>query len=139
MIRVKKNLGYIKKTKDKHLLDVLHRDAIISYCKPFTANRGEFQKSNLVVPESFVPKALHSKHKAVMKARNELIAHMDISKQEAALEQYDMNGKPHFAYSVKGYEIVDFSELAEPIGKLATAVEKALLKACTELEGDLIL
>lgn len=135
MFRVKKNLEYLESTTDRHLRDVLCRDAIVSYCKPFTSNRGKYQKNKLVVPESFVPKALRSEHKALMNARNELIAHMDISKQSAKLERYDVNGAPHFAYSVKGYELVDFSDLVSHIGELASAVENALLNANTKLKS----
>lgn len=137
MIRVRKNVEYIKNTSDEFLLDVLRRDAILSYCRPFSANRGVFKKRNLAIQNSFVPKHLRAKHDALMVARNQLISHMDLSEQAAILERYEVDGKSHLAFSVKGYELVNFSILVEGIEALATSVEQSLLDASAKLESCL--
>lgn len=137
MLRVRKNAEYFKITTDTHLLDVLCRDAIVNYCKPFTANRGEFQKNGLAVPESFVPEVLRQQHRELIKIRNKLLAHIDLSVQAAKPELYEVNGENHFAFTVKGYELVDLSIWMTDLEKLASAVEKVLLNECARLESSL--
>jgi hypothetical protein len=128
MIRTKNNIARAAKLDDKQLVDVLCRDAIISYCRPFSHNNGKFIPRNLVVPESFIPRTLRARHKAILSARNDLIAHLDLSKQSAALG-------PDLSYSVKGYELMSFEDRMPELEELANAVEGSLLKASAELRS----
>jgi hypothetical protein len=116
MIRAKKNIARVAEISDKQLKDVLCRDAIISYCRPFANNKGKFIPTNLVLPESFVPRGLRSKHKSILALRNDLIAHLDLSKQSASLSN-------DLSYSVKGYELMRFEDRMPELEALATAVE----------------
>ncbi len=44
MERVEQSLSLLGKTDDPYLKEILFRDAVISYVKPFTDNRGKIKK-----------------------------------------------------------------------------------------------
>ena len=67
------------------------------------------------------------KHRSVLNVRNELVAHMDISKQDPKLDT-------DFSYTVKGYELTRFEELMPDVEKLVTSVVESLLQALHELK-----
>jgi len=129
MERVEKSLSLLGETDDSYLREALFRDAVISYVKPFSDNRGEHQRKGLRINQKGVPKELKSLHKEFKDIRNKLFAHNDLEYQSAKFG-------PGTSFSVRGYERFYSDDLIEPLKKLAFSVHRHLMEEMQELEEN---
>jgi hypothetical protein len=140
MERVIRSVGYLSSTEDQYLKDVLFRDAVVCYAKPFSGNRSLSGTGKLRISDSFVPEALRESHDAVLSMRSQLFAHMDLDRQTPQVPLETRGGKKYFgAFSVVGYERVFAAHLVDPLRKLASAAHSYLLRelsAMREAERD---
>ena len=128
MERVMRSLGYLAGVEDQYLKDVLFRDAVVCYAKPFSGNRSLSGTGKLRINDSFVPEALSESHKEVLDLRSQLFAHMDLDRQAPQVPLETRDGKKYFgAFSVAGYERVFTDHLIEPLRKLASMGHAFLL------------
>jgi hypothetical protein len=129
-----RSLSYLPSAADSHIKRILIRDAAVSYMRPFSDNKGIYQESGLVVPESLVPGALREAHRNVKKYRDKLFAHMDLDYQNPHLESFVIDGQKHFPFTVRGYEGYELGDLAESLERLADTVKKILHKEIKDIE-----
>jgi hypothetical protein len=134
MERAQRSLGYIAGTEDSYLKDALFRDAVVSYVKPFSDNRGLHTKKGLKIGENGIPKALKAAHKEIVEVRNQLFAHMDLDKQVPHVEVYYINGEKQVSFTVKGYERVYTDHLVGSLVQLAKSVHCHLMKELQDLK-----
>lgn len=127
MERVKRSIEKIEISDDEYIKEALFRDAIVSYIRPFSDNRGEHLKKGLKLKQNGIPEKLKSAHKEIEDIRNQLFAHND-------LEYQNVQFGPGTSFSVKGYEKVFFNHLVEPLKQLAEAVHKKLMQEMRELD-----
>lgn len=129
MKRVQRSLAMLKDIEDEYLKEVLFRDAVVNYIKPFSDNRGDYQKKGLRISQKGIPSRLKSAHKEIEDLRNKIIAHNDLAYQEVGFG-------PGTSFSVKGYERVFVYHLVEPLHQLAEAVINQLLNEMHELKEN---
>jgi len=130
MERTLKSIEAMESLKDDYLKEALFRDAVVSYVRPFSDNRGENIKRGLKLNQKNISKELKSVHKEIENIRNELFAHNDLTKQ-----QVDFG--PGTSFSIKGYEKVSFAHLVDPLKELALIIHKSLMKEMSELKNGL--
>ena len=99
MERAEKSILKMNETEDEYLKEVLFRDAVISYIKPFSDNRGQNQRKSLRINQNGIPSSLRDAHKELEDIRNKLFAHNDLEYQQPSFG-------PETSFSVKGYEKV---------------------------------
>ncbi len=136
MERALRSLDYLNELKDEHLRQALFRDAVVSYVKPFSDNKGVHTKKGLKINETGVPKELKAVHKEIVDIRNELFAHMDITRQKPQLDVYKTKGKKHVSFTVTGYEKVYVDHLIEPLKQLAEVVHSTLMNEIRSIKRD---
>ena len=134
MERTQRSLEHLSEVQDKHLRGALFRDAVVSYVKPFSDNRGRHTKKGLKISQKGIPKELKTAHKELIEIRNQLFAHMDIDKQTPQVDVYEIDGKKHVSFTVKGYETVYLDHLIGPLAQLAKAVHSHLMTELEEIE-----
>ena len=126
-------MSLLSKVHDDYLQEALFRDAVICYAKPFSSNNGLDGKTKIRVKASFVPQALTSTHKEIIKLRNQLFAHMDIDKQAPRVSVETIDGEKHVSFSVVGYERVFTDHLIVPLRTLANAAHSFLMQELTAI------
>lgn len=127
MERVQRSLSKMEEIDDDYLKEVLFRDAVVSYIKPFSDNRGENQKKGLRVNQKGIPDNLKATHKEIETIRNKLFAHNDLEYQEPKFG-------PGTSFSVKGYEKVFCApRLVESLLVLAKVMHRHLMNEMHEL------
>ena len=129
MERVEKSLNILAETDNAYLREALFRDAVVSYVKPFSDNRGENQKKGLRINQKGIPKELKPLHKKFEDIRNKLFAHNDLEYQSAEFG-------PGSSFSVRGYERFYSDELIEPLKKLASIVHSHLIDEMRKLKNN---
>ena len=130
MERVQKSIERIETSNDQYIKEALFRDAVVSYIRPFSDNRGENVKRGLKLNQKGIPKELKSAHKEVEDIRNQLFAHNDLSKQETQFG-------PGTSFTVNGYEKVFCEHLVEPLKQLSVVMHEYLMQEMNELKGEL--
>jgi hypothetical protein len=136
MERALRSLEYLNELKDEHLREALFRDAVVSYVKPFSDNRGVHTKKGLRISENGVPKELKAAHKELVEIRNELFAHVDLKRQKPQLDVYEIDGEKHASLTVTGYGKVYADHLIEPLKQLAKVVHSNLMKEMVTIENN---
>jgi hypothetical protein len=125
MERTQRSIEKVEISDDEYIKEALFRDAVVSYIRPFSGNRGEHVKRGLKLKQDGIPENLKSVHKEIEDIRNQLFAHND-------LEYQNVQFGPETSFSVKGYEKVFFCHLAEPLKQLAEAIHKKLMQEMLE-------
>ena len=128
MERVLNSIRMIEGTTDEYLKDALFRDAVISYVKPFSRNRGEFNEI-LQLQQNLVPKELQDEHEEIKGIRDKLFAHNKLTWEELIFG-------PGTGFTVKGYEKVYLSRLIEPLKNLARKVHAAIMNEMSEIKKN---
>lgn len=119
MERVMKSIENISEMDDPHLKDALFRDAVVTYVKPFTSNKGENIKNGLRLNEKGIPKDLKAAHKSLIDIRDKIFAHNDLEYQSATFG-------PGSSFTVKGYEYFFSEDLLSPLNDLASTMHEHL-------------
>ena len=70
-------LRLLARYKRLNIRFLIIRDAIISYARPFSGNKG-LSGSSMILPVKFVPKHFNDLHVELMNLRNRAIAHTDL-------------------------------------------------------------
>ena len=128
MERVQNSIRLIEGTTDEYLKDALFRDAVVSYVKPFSRNRGEFNEI-LQLQQNLVPKELQDEHEEIKGIRDKLFAHNDLTWEELIFG-------PGTGLTVKGYEKVYHAHLIKPLKSLAVKVRAAIMNEMSEIKKN---
>jgi hypothetical protein len=127
MERVQGNIEHIRNSDDKYMKDVLFRDAVISYAKPFLDNRHSDGSRGLRISDKCIPKELRDVHEEILALRDELIAHTDMTIQSPRIEKRQDDLGNNYSMTVTGYDTIHREHLMDPLFKLAKAVYGSLL------------
>ena len=134
------SLALIPKTDDNYIKAALIRDAIVSYCRPFTRNDTVFPHSRTVIkkgqkkkkvskqlwlPHSFVPPRKRVLQRKVMWARNKLIAHSPLKEREPRLAL--LGGQ--FFVTMKGFYYKELISLEAPLKGLCQTMLNKLTRS----------
>ncbi len=128
MERVAASLDKRCQTADTYLQEVLLRDAVVSYARPYSRNRGEINTS-LRLGECFILESLKDCHSEIIECRNKLFAHNDLKGQ-------GLQFGPGTSFSVAGYETVHIDHLVAPLRRLALKSHYRLMERMSELNTD---
>lgn len=126
MERVQKSITLMLKSKDEYIKEALFRDAVVSYMRPFSDNRGEHIARGLKLKNNVIPNKFRKAHKEIESIRNQLFAHNDLTQQNVQFG-------PGSSFSLKGYERVFLNHLVGPLKDLASIVHSNILKEMSEL------
>lgn len=132
MERVEKSIARMEESSDEYVKEALFRDAVVSYIRPFSDNRGENVKRGLKLNQKGIPKELKSAHEELEDIRNQLFAHNDLARQRTQFG-------PGASFSVNGYEKVFCEHLVEPLKKLASCVHQHIMQEMEELKENGVL
>lgn len=135
MERVQTSVGYLSTVLEKHIRESLFRDAVVSYAKPFSGNRGISGQSRLRLADTFVSAALRVAHDEIITLRDKLFAHMDLDNQVPNVCLDRIDGKLRISFIVKGYERVFTEHLVVPLGALAKSAHSYCMNKCFAIEN----
>jgi len=121
MDKVEKSLDAMSVSLDEYVKEALFRDAVVSYMRPFSGNRGIHIKRGLRLHVEIIPTELEAAHKEVEEIRDQLFAHNDLSYQNPSFG-------PGTGFSIKGYNKVFCQHLHDPLRQLARTVKHQLEK-----------
>jgi hypothetical protein len=96
-----RSISTLPKTTDPWSVTTLARDAVVSYCRPFTSCRGVVCRKHKLVPERHVPDSERDFHQELMSYRDRVFAHSDLRPLKPEL--FDWPDSPTgFALHLKG-------------------------------------
>ena len=136
MERVVSSMDLLASFDDKHVREALFRDAVVSYAKPFSNNRGLAGSGGLRVDDSYISVSLRSVHKEVLALRNQLFAHMDIDRQAPDVSVELIDGEKEVIFSVTGYGRVFTEHLIEPLRALAEHAHSSFMDQLDTIKRD---
>jgi len=76
--QAKRSLLMVKRYKRPEVIIALIKDAIISYSRPFSSNRGGFRKKKLKIGNDVIPNDQRKFHNKILMIRNNLVAHTNL-------------------------------------------------------------
>ena len=92
----------------------------MSYSRPFSGNKGKHNPSHRL-RVSFVPDNLRSLHARLIKWRNELVAHTDLTVRQPKLANFGTKERPFITMSARGLTVE--KELDSEICKIELLVK----------------
>ena len=104
----------------------LLRDAVVSYARPFSGNRGVLFKSHSL-PLKLVPREFRQLHSQLMTLRSQLFAHTDLSYRNPKVMQLGRL----FPISVRAF---DYESLNDEVCKLYKLISEAQHNLNLEIE-----
>jgi hypothetical protein len=125
--RVQRGIEHIRGSDDKYMKDVLFRDAVISYAKPFRDNRHSDGSRGLRISDKCIPKELREVHEEILALRDKLIAHTDMTILSPRIEKREDELGNNYSMIVSGYDTIHREHLIDPLLALAKAVYGGLL------------
>lgn len=129
MERAWKSLKKMEEVSDDYIKEALFRDAVVSYIKPFSDNRGQHQRKGLRISQKGIPPDLKILHKEIEDIRNRLFAHNDLEYQRPEFG-------PGTSFSVKGYEKVFLDHLVAPLITLSEIIHGKLMDEMDLIDLD---
>lgn len=99
----------------------LLRDAVVSYARPFSGNRGILYPAHSL-KECFIPKKFLGLHRKLFQLRLQLFAHTDLAFKDPKVAQF---GK-FFPISVKAFDYESLNEAVDQIHEMVSDVQNNL-------------
>lgn len=109
----------------------LLRDAVVSYVRPFSGNRGILYPAHSL-KESFIPKKFLGLHKKLIQLRLQLFAHTDLAFKDPKVVQL---GK-FFPISIKAFDYESLSDEMNRICDMVSDVQNNLEVEIRALEAE---
>ena len=131
----KYTLRVLKRYRSKDVRYCLLRDIVVSYCRPFSRNKGE-KISNHTLGKKVVPKEFHSLHDELVRIRNQLFAHTDSIYRQPKVANFSTDSHKCFPMSFRGYDYNKLDKRISEIDKLVVAVEKNLQAEIGKIEEN---
>lgn len=126
LLAARRSLDSLKRVKHPDSVCAIIRDSLISYARPFTANRGIVKKRNLRLMESVVPDSLKESHKKVMEIRDQVVAHTDVCFRKPMVGEIKGKSSRLYPISYKAFFYDDILRLPTLLEPLITKVGKNL-------------
>lgn len=124
----------IKEIEDRKVQFSLACHAVICYCRPFTSNRG-VNTSKVNIDKSLLPEEINDDHNRIMAARNQIVAHTDVSWRKPQLSSYTASNGHCYAMAFKGFYYEHAIELGDIIRGLLPVVKQICLEEQIKCQG----
>lgn len=129
-------LKVLKRYRRKDVRYCILRDLIVTYCRPFSGNKGEhISKHTLTV--KVVPKELRSLHNELLDMRNQLFAHTDYTYRQPKVINWSTDTYKWFPLQFRGFDYEKLDRRVSEISKLILAVESNLQKRIDSIEENI--
>ena len=109
------------------------REAVVSYARPFSGNRGPTAK-NALAATKFVPAIHRALHDELMALRMQILAHTDFTFHQPQLMKWPTDGRPVFPMSLRRPPYESLLARLAAIESLVEAVESRLHDAIHQIE-----
>lgn len=120
-----------RECNDEGLKNLLLKDVIVSYSRPFSANRGVLKRTHRL-KEEFVPVKHLLSHRELIYFRNAIIAHTDYSARDPQVVNWSGAGGKWFPMSIRNYA----NEFARLRGDL-NGLEKMISEVNEKLQDEI--
>jgi hypothetical protein len=107
-------LGMIRRYSEENLINILIRDVVISYAKPFSSNYGKVKKIHKLRKDEIVPSDMIELHETLIKFRDKVFAHTDIETKNPRLSKFGMT-----------FMRTRYEELKPKVGEIEKLIEGA--------------
>lgn len=131
----KHSLRILKRYRRKDVRYCLLRDIVVSYCRPFSGNKGE-KISNQVLDKKVVPKEFRPLHDELVGIRNQLFVHTDYTYRQPKVANWSTDTNKWFPMSFRGYDYNKLDKRISEIEKLVVVVEKNLQAKIDKIEEN---
>jgi hypothetical protein len=131
----KHTLRVLKRYRRKDVRYCLLRDIVVSYCRPFSGNKGE-EILNHTLNKKVVPKELRPLRDELVKLRNQLFAHTDYTYRQPKVADWSTDSYKQFPMSFRGYDYNKLDKRVPEIDKLVVAVEKNFQAKIDKIEEN---
>ena len=129
-------LRVLKRYRRKNVRYCILRDLVVTYCRPFSGNRGiEIKKHTL--PNKFVPQHLRSLHDELIDFRNRLFSHTDFTYRGPKVLNWSTESYKWFPMQFRGFDYDKLDKRVAKITKLVQAVESNLQTRISKIESNI--
>ena len=104
---------------------------MIEYSKPYKKSRGAHKKTKHQLSDRYVPIEYSKLHQRIIKTRDQLLAHSDISILDALVHVITIKNKTSVNYSTN---IIDETEELGNINEIIDLIEKTLENMYNDLD-----
>jgi hypothetical protein len=111
---------------DNRLIYPLMRDAVVSYCKPFSGNKGRGGVKRSLSMKEWVLKEHWELHRQLIEVRNLSFAHSDLEAKNPNLAMSNNGVKVHVMMSFVGVQFEEFSKQKALIYSMAKGLQNRL-------------
>jgi hypothetical protein len=122
------SLKKISRYKEISARRALLLKVILAYCRPFKISRGKY--SNYKLSQSFVPVEHKNLHDELIKYRDNVLAHTDLTVRRPKLHEWKTSSGQLFPIEFKSLDLKNLEnsipELKELIGKILNRIQKQL-------------
>jgi hypothetical protein len=130
MNRALNTLKTIRRYKKKDVINALIRDIIVIYSKPFTNCKGTHIARHRLDKDEFVPISLHALHEKIMKYRNQIFAHTDLTARKPRLGRLQVGSGYRYGIAFRGFSPSDFEK---DLPRIEETIRKVKEKISTKL------
>mgnify|MGYP001563271340 CR=1 FL=1 len=128
-------LNILRRYKRPDIRNVLLRDIIITYARPFSGNKGNnIPKHTLTL--KFVPLEQRNLHAELMNLRKQLFAHTDLTYRNPRIANWSSEKRRWFPMSFRGYDYGSLNKRIDDITNLISSVHYELRKRIREIENN---
>jgi hypothetical protein len=129
-------LRVLKRYRRKDVRYCILRDLIVSYCRPFSSNKGrEIRKHALT--KKVVPRELRPLHDELIDLRNQLFAHTDYTYRMPKVLNWSTESYRWFPMQFRGYDYNRLDKRVSEITKLVQAVQGNLQARIDRIEENI--
>lgn len=118
-------LRVLKRYRRKDVRCCLLRDLVVTYCRPFSGNKGNKMTSH-VLTTKVVPRDLRALHNELLSLRNQLFAHTDYTYRRPQVANWSTGSHKWFPMSFRGFDYNRLDAQVPEIHELVIVVEKNL-------------
>lgn len=126
----------LKRYKRKDVRYSLLRDIVVTYARPFSQNKGTLLR-NHSLPLRLVPKNCRPLHNLLIKVRNQLFAHTDLSYRSPQIVNWSKKGEPRFPMAFRGFNYDQLDSRVDEINSLVQQVDFKLKEETYKIEKAL--
>jgi hypothetical protein len=131
-------LGLIEASSEQSAQFCLLRDLIVTYCRPFSGNRGKLKKKHRLeaLLPAVVPPEYDELHKTLTRYRDKLFAHTDMDAYAPRATKWAQEVGASFPMSFWGLDYTLLLARLPDIRALLSAVETAINTEVERLEAS---
>ncbi len=130
-------LKIIRRYKKRDVINALIRDVVVIYSRPFTNCKGNHIPRHKLDKNKFVPKNLHALHEKIIRYRNQIFAHTDLTARKPTLGRLQIGSSHRYAMSFRGFSPNDFEHDLPRIEEAIRMVKENISSKLRDIEKKL--